>query len=433
MKEKRKSKLSSFLKGVTFIFGVAILAEAFVLFAAPVLGVDITETINYVSNQINAARGNFQTVNVFKGTTHTLEGGGPMEGTGKPQNSASLSSPVNTGSEYSFDETTYPYRALLSSAQQSVYNQIYANALESYTSTFTLVTSLSEDDLSDTMNAVFNDHPELFWLNTSYKYGYNSSGNVVQVQLSYGISSSNLEAAKASFDAAAEAIITTAESYDTDIEKELYVHDAICEMTGYDTNASLNQSAYSALVSGSTVCAGYARAFQYCCQQLGLTCYYVTGTASGGDHAWNIISISDNFYNVDLTWDDSISESYSSNVYTYFNLTDDEISTDHTRSALSAKLAACTATEMSYSSVYGSTVTIDDITNDSNSQITDGNFTIAPPDEPVVDWRNEPSHADNTQPVGQGNAGKEPMGNNMNGGLMQPGGMQANGEGGMRK
>ena len=59
-------------------------------------------------------------------------------------------------------------------------------------------------------------------------------------------------------------------------EKEKYVHDTLIEMNKYDENEKLNQSAYSALVKGKTVCAGYSRAFMYIMNKLGIRTYYIT-------------------------------------------------------------------------------------------------------------------------------------------------------------
>ena len=97
----------------------------------------------------------------------------------------------------------------------------------------------------------------------------------------------------------------------------------------------MNQSAYSALVNDSTVCAGYARAFQYLMQQLGVPCYYCTGYA-GENHAWNIIKLNDGFYNVDTTWDDT-----GSGTYDYFNKTDSDYASSHIRKELSVYLPPC--------------------------------------------------------------------------------------------
>ena len=320
---------------------------------------------------------------------------GPMEGNGSPVGSEDLPEITDDGSEYSFSSTKYPYREMLSSDEQEVYNQIYANAVDVNEDYFSLVTSIDEDSLSDVMNALYNDHPELFWMNTSYKYKYNNEGQVVSVCLSYCLTGSSLDSATEEFNSVVSAIVSGASQYSDVLEQELYIHDYICDLTTYDENATMNQSAYSALCLGSTVCAGYARAFQYCCQELGITCYYVVGTASGGDHAWNLIEIDGSFYNVDVTWDDTLTESYGSNVYTYFNLTDSEISTDHTRTGLSVNLPSATSSDMSYTNNFGNTLGIDDITNN-GGQLTERNFEINPPEKPVVDWRDNSTSTNST-------------------------------------
>ncbi len=390
----KKRQILKFFKGLIIAFSLALVIEG---------GLLVWGNISYAKASITQ----LASPNQLTDTTN-----GPMEGEHSLKTSSGSDEPENTGEDLTFDSTVYPYRALLSESQQAVYNQIYANAVAYNTSAFTLVNALTSDELSDTMNSVFNDHPELFWLNTSYQYGYNSSNQVVKVQLSYGISESELESAKTAYDSAIATIVSGASAYSSEIEIELYVHDAICDLATYNSNADLNQSAYSALVNGSTVCAGYARAFQNICQELGLTCYYLTGTADGGDHAWNIISIDGNFYNVDVTWDDSISESYGSSVYTYFNLTDDAIGTDHTRGTLASKLPSCTATDMSYTNVYGSTIEIDDINNEGGGQITDGNFTIQEPKEPITDWKDmEPKNNGGQNPESSGKSELQPREN----------------------
>ena len=97
----------------------------------------------------------------------------------------------------------------------------------------------------------------------------------------------------------------------------------------------MNQSAYSALVNGRTVCAGYARAFQYLLQQMDIPCYYCTGYA-GEAHAWNIVALDDGYYNVDVTWDDS-----DGGRYDYFNKTDTDYADSHIRQELSVYLPPC--------------------------------------------------------------------------------------------
>jgi hypothetical protein len=126
-----------------------------------------------------------------------------------------------------------------------------------------------------------------------------------------------------------------ARTLESDYEKEKYVHDKLLTKVSYNNSAAMNQSAYSALVNGQTVCAGYARAYQYLMQQLGIPCYYCTGY-SGENHAWNIVKLHGDYYKVDVTWDDT-----NPHTYDYFNCSDADLAATHVRRGLSVKLPAC--------------------------------------------------------------------------------------------
>ena len=132
------------------------------------------------------------------------------------------------------------------------------------------------------------------------------------------------------------AVISETRFIEGELEKEKYVHDYIINNVVYDGSSELNQSAYSAVVNGSSVCAGYARAFQYIMIEIGIPCYYCTGYANGGNHAWNLVMVGSELLNVDVSWDDYDAENISESIrYKYFNLKDMEIEETHTRTGLS--------------------------------------------------------------------------------------------------
>lgn len=238
------------------------------------------------------------------------------------------------GEGLTFDAALYPYYAMLEPDLQQLYRQIYANARQLNTS-FIPAVEASVNQVKTVFEAVYNDHPELFWLETDYSCKYLGSGKCVELILKYNNTIDYFEQAKASFDSQAEVILSGARGQGSVFEQEKYVHDALMEMVEYDENSDMNQSAYSALVLGRSVCAGYARSFQYLMQQLGIPCYYCTGT-SGEDHAWNVIKLDQTFYNVDVTWDDTNPATYD-----YFNKTDQEFANTHVRTSLSVYLPAC--------------------------------------------------------------------------------------------
>jgi len=240
------------------------------------------------------------------------------------------------GEGLSFDAAMYPYYAMLEPDLQQLYRQIYANAQKLNTS-FTPAVEVSVSQVKTVFEAVYNDHPEMFWLETGYSCKYLGNGKCVELILKYNDMADYLDQAKAQFNQQAEVILSGARTQGSVFDQEKYVHDALMEMVEYDETADMNQSAYSALVPGRSVCAGYSRAFQYLMQQLGVPCYYCTGT-SGEDHAWNIIKLDDTYYNVDVTWDDTNPATYD-----YFNKSDNEFANTHVRSSLSVYLPACGA------------------------------------------------------------------------------------------
>ena len=239
-----------------------------------------------------------------------------------------------------FPEKIYPYRAMLTSAQQLVYDQVYDNAIK-LTASFNISSAIDSDGLTNIMTAIFNDHPEIFWIDTSYSYGYTTKGTVVSVTLEFNDTASNISASKNKFNNAANTIIAKTSGLANDLEKEKMVYKSLMNIAIYDENSLLNQSAYSAMVNGSSVCAGYSRAFQYIMMQIDIPCYFCSGYANNGYHAWNIVKLNDIYYNVDLSWDDTIGDAGNTYSYEYFNIADSVFSKTHTRRDLSVKLPLC--------------------------------------------------------------------------------------------
>lgn len=239
-----------------------------------------------------------------------------------------------TGDGLEFDAAYYPYYAMLDEKRKHVYRQIYANACELY-SVFSPVEPVTAGELKNIFSAVINDHPELFWMETAYAGKYVRSGQCMEIELKFNRTAQNLDNAKVSFNDNVNQILVGAQNFSDNYEKEKFVHDALLDRISYNMGAEMNQSAYSALVNGQTVCAGYARAFQYILQQLGIPCYYCTGYA-GESHAWNIVALDDDYYNVDATWDDT-----GNGTYDYFNKTDEDYAGNHIREELSVYLPPC--------------------------------------------------------------------------------------------
>ncbi|RHW63821.1 protease [Clostridium botulinum] len=161
----------------------------------------------------------------------------------------------------------------------------------------------------------------------------------------------------------------------TDFEKELALHDYIVRTADYNTvnykngiNALEDHTAYGVLVDHIGVCESYAKAMSLLLEEVGIECKYVTGVSVhdgkvGGGHAWNIVKLDNEWYNLDATWDDPVSdrngaESVNKNTnsmatvnHTYFNIPDSIFNKDHKRGNFEQNYPACTATKYSYNNM----------------------------------------------------------------------------------
>lgn len=205
---------------------------------------------------------------------------------------------------------------------------------------------LTVTEMGTVMEAVLSDYPEYFWVGTksgnginyySYTVGAVDSDTVTNVKPTYNTHKEDQAAVKNEADQLLAGL-----PYGSDYETALEIHDRLAEHVTYGTDPD-DQNIYSALVTGTTVCAGYARAYQYLLNQVGIKVWYISGTsddpASGESvgHAWNVIYLDDAkaWYYVDVTWDDQVLEDESGQVtpvlfHAYFLQSGTRMGEDHT-------------------------------------------------------------------------------------------------------
>ena len=274
-----------------------------------------------------------------------------------------------------FDAGIYPYFATLTEKEKDIYSLLFAELYKG-SQKFECTVEATADDLSKSIDAVLNDHPELFWLDNKYSYTYDpDDGSIKEITFDFydfADTPEKLRKAKIDMEEKADSVISEARHKGSMVERELFIHDYICQNTTYDEAAPYNQSAYSCLILNKSVCAGYARAFQYLMSRAGFVCYYVAGktegvsgqviggSEDGGSHSWNMVLIEGSYYNVDCLWDDTASDTYGSAIYPFFNLTD-EAFVYHARIGMSMGLPKCYDTKYKYSNYFGQTVEAESI------------------------------------------------------------------------
>ena len=97
----------------------------------------------------------------------------------------------------------------------------------------------------------------------------------------------------------------------SDSDKVKIIHDYIINNTTYDQNRSDNNikqyesdNAYGALIEGHALCGGYTDAMMLFLEKFNIESYKISST----NHIWNYLKLNGTWYNLDLTWDDPISQ-----------------------------------------------------------------------------------------------------------------------------
>lgn len=179
------------------------------------------------------------------------------------------------------------------------------------------------DELAAVYYGIVNDHPELYYVRTGFSYTSRSDGTITALSplyMDYDFDDKAFQQATAD----AMALIETDMS---DMEKALVLHDYLAVICAYDydnlqagTLPAMVYNAYGVLVERSAVCQGYALAYKYLLGQAGVDAYMVSSDTM--NHAWNLIKLDGEYYQVDVTWDDPVSDKIGRACHNYMFISD---------------------------------------------------------------------------------------------------------------
>ena len=248
----------------------------------------------------------------------------------------------------------------LPSSYNEAYRELYSRLCAGEDSA-QIYAQVSVDDFWKAYYSVLADHPELFWIGSSAQVQSNAvTGMVASYTIESTVPENERPATRAMLEAAADECIRQTDPTWSDYGRIKSVYEYLINTVEYNAGAPDNQCIQSALLNHQSVCAGYAKAFQYICHRMGYFCTYVTGKIiGGGDHAWNIVRIGDNYYQVDVTWGDPVfagSMEDGTGItlmnYNYLCCTDQEILTTHTPEGL-VTFPPCTDDSYNYYKING--------------------------------------------------------------------------------
>lgn len=183
-------------------------------------------------------------------------------------------------------------------------------------------------------NLIKLDHPLLFYVESlNVKYESHTKVAIINPQYRFDKQKTN-NTIIALLSKAKSILVPLINS--NDFYKEKSIHDYFCNNIHYDTSyANSSYECVGPMLFNKGVCEGISKAVKLLCDFSGLQCVVLhgsavrTGTNSNTDaHTWNKIKINNCFYNLDVTFDLTISVNKIIR-YDYFNLSDYEILKDH--------------------------------------------------------------------------------------------------------
>ncbi len=232
------------------------------------------------------------------------------------------------------------YYSQLSEEDRRIYDAMYGVALDPTTTENVAMLQVSWDVYDDeawtehcykVSFALAYDHLELWWISrrngiNGFHYAYNISpdpdgtyGIYINMDHVYETAEQDIT----SFNQAVDAFLAKIDPSAGEESLARQVHDGLLQLVSYNESIyesqgnDLARTAYSAMVADSSghphsaLCSGYATAYAYLLQRLGVEATIILGMAgySGGaleGHVWNIVKIGGSWYEVDVTWDDTL-------------------------------------------------------------------------------------------------------------------------------
>ena len=239
------------------------------------------------------------------------------------------------------------YYSILSSSDKQIYKTIY-KGIQNFETSITVPKSAVS--LQSIFHYIGLDNPHIFYVDFNH-YTYSSGSLNTMINPNYWYTKQEVSEIDKKVQNVLKKMISRVRGK-TDYEKEKSVHDLLIENVVYDTVASQNFNKYHSrsnsilgvLFYKTAVCEGIAKTTKILLNLLDIKCIVATGMAGRELHAWNIVKIDGEPYQLDVTWDINVS-SKDNFRYDYFNLTDQDMIIDHNPSI---KYPACKSNQHNY-------------------------------------------------------------------------------------
>ena len=249
-------------------------------------------------------------------------------------------------------ETPYYYYQLSDNAQKA-YDKLKEAVLKCE-KTVKIKYAITNDDFNEIAELLILHDPMTF--NLKNIEATSTGSRTITFKLSYRYTYESYKKMVASYEKKVNKILDRLDDDMTTYSKIKLIHDSIGNSAVYDIDYKLSDTIYGTLVKGRGKCDGYAKTFAYVCGKAGIRAVTVIGTDLYADddslHMWNKVYYNKKWYNVDVTWDDPVSEMKNNRKYDFFMISDKTIQKTHSEDNLSFEVPAANDSSKTYFKMY---------------------------------------------------------------------------------
>ncbi|MDD1503878.1 transglutaminase domain-containing protein [Lysinibacillus sp. CNPSo 3705] len=187
-------------------------------------------------------------------------------------------------------------------------------------------TSEIKDELSELVKKAIRD-PYIYANISSFKWKYDGYANniVISFVFTYHITQEE----EAFVEQTLTNIITPMHGL-SELQKIQAAHDFIVLSAEYSKDTKGSQySPYTLLTENKGVCQAYALVLYRMLEKLGFEVQYVPGNVGEQLHAWVLVKLDNEWYHIDVTWDDPLPDRKGEVRYHYFLVSDRQLAQDH--------------------------------------------------------------------------------------------------------
>ena len=207
------------------------------------------------------------------------------------------------------------------------------------------------DDAFAACKALRHDRPEYFFLGRQMTFLYRG-GQEGKLRLQMLYTPAEIETLQAAFRQKMLPLMAGTAALSL-VQREELIYSRLARQLRYqNTRSEREHNLVGPLLTARGVCEGQNALLLYCLRRAGVACVQILGRGRTEGHCWAVVWLNGEPVHCDVTWE---KPGKGAMLYRYFNLTDEQISRDHSGFA-GQGLPACRTEAYSYYRLHGHSV-----------------------------------------------------------------------------